>query len=40
MGTVRIIGIVLIVAGMLGLAYKQLIFTRETHSEKIGPLEL
>ena len=36
----RIIGIVLIVAGLLGLVYQQFSFTKETHQAKIGPLEL
>ena len=40
MDTVRIIGIVLIVAGLLGLIYQQFSFTRETHQARIGPLEL
>ena len=40
MSAARIIGIVLIVAGALGLVYQQFSFTKETHSAKIGPLEL
>ena len=36
----RILGIVLIVAGLLGLVYQQFSFTRETTQAKIGPLEL
>lgn len=40
MNAVRILGIVLIVAGVLGLAFKQFSFTRETAQAKIGPLEL
>ena len=33
-------GIVLIVAGVLALAYGSFSFTKETHEAKIGPLEL
>ena len=40
MNTVKIIGVVLIVAGVLGLAYGSFSFTKETHEAKIGPLEL
>jgi len=36
----RTIGIVLIVAGALALAYGGFSFTRETHQAKIGPIEL
>jgi uncharacterized membrane protein YidH (DUF202 family) len=40
MSAVKIIGVVLIVAGTLGLAYGSFSFTKETHDAKIGPLEL
>lgn len=40
MDAVRVIAIVLIIAGALGLAYQQFSFTKETHQAKIGPLEL
>ena len=40
MDAVRVIAIVLIVAGVLGLAVQQFSFTKETHQAKIGPLEL
>ena len=40
MDAVRVIAIVLIIAGAVGLAYQQFSFTKETHSAKIGPLEL
>ena len=33
-------GIVLIAAGLLGLAYGGFTFTKDTHDTKIGPLEL
>ena len=40
MDAVKIIGVVLIVAGILGLAYGSFSYTKETHDAKIGPLEL
>lgn len=40
MGGVRVLAIVLIIAGVIGLAYQQFSFTRETAQAKIGPLEL
>jgi multidrug transporter EmrE-like cation transporter len=40
MNAVKIVGVVLIVAGILGLAYGSFSFTKETHEAKIGPLEL
>jgi hypothetical protein len=40
MNTVKIVAIVLIVAGALGLAYGSFSFTKETHQAKIGPIEL
>ena len=40
MNAVKIVGIVLIVAGILGLAYGTFSYTKETHEAKIGPLEL
>lgn len=40
MNGVRVIAIILIVAGVIGLAYQQFSFTRETAQAKIGPLEL
>jgi multidrug transporter EmrE-like cation transporter len=39
MNAVKIIGLVLIVAGILGLAYGSFSYTKETHDAKIGPLE-
>ena len=36
----RTIGIVLIVAGVLALAYGGFSYTRDTHDVKIGPIEL
>ncbi len=40
MTPVRIVGIVLIVAGALALAYGGFSYTKETHQAKLGPLEL
>jgi len=40
MNTSKIIGIVLIVAGALGLGYGSFTFTKDTHTAQIGPLSL
>ncbi|HKY01572.1 MAG TPA: hypothetical protein VJM53_03385 [Burkholderiales bacterium] len=40
MAFAKLIGIILIVAGALGLAYGGFSFTKETHETNIGPLEL
>jgi hypothetical protein len=40
MNNFRIAALVLIVAGVLGLAYGSFSYTRETHEAKIGPIEL
>ena len=40
MDTVKVVAIVLIIAGVVGLAVQQFSFTKETHQAKIGPLEL
>jgi len=39
MGSTKIIAIVLIVLGVLGLAYGKFSYTKETHDAKIGPVE-
>ncbi|HUG23370.1 hypothetical protein [Piscinibacter sp.] len=39
MNAVKLAGVVLIVAGVLGLLYGGFSFTRETHDVKIGPVE-
>jgi TRAP-type C4-dicarboxylate transport system permease small subunit len=39
MSTTNIIGLLLIVAGVLGLIYGGFSYTKETHSAKLGPLE-
>ena len=40
MGTTRAIGVALLVAGGLGLAFSDFSFTTETHEAKLGPLQL
>jgi TRAP-type C4-dicarboxylate transport system permease small subunit len=40
MDAIKIVALVLIVAGILGLVYGSFSFTKETHEAKIGPLEL
>lgn len=40
MNAVRIAGIVLIVAGTLGLVYGSFTYTKDTHEAELGPLEL
>ena len=40
MNAVKIAAIVLIVAGVLGLAYGSFSYTKETHAAKLGPIEL
>lgn len=37
---IRILGVLLIVAGTAGLIYGDFSFTRETHQAELGPLEL
>jgi LPXTG-motif cell wall-anchored protein len=40
MSAVKIVAIVLIVAGVLGLMYGTFSYTKETHDVKLGPIEL
>jgi hypothetical protein len=40
MSASKIVGIVLIVAGLLGLLYGGFSYTREKHDLKLGPIEL
>jgi multidrug transporter EmrE-like cation transporter len=40
LNSVRIAAIVLIVAGILGLAYGSFSYTKETHEARLGPIEL
>ncbi len=39
MGAAKIIGVLLIVAGVAGLVYGSFSYTRETHEAKLGPLQ-
>ena len=39
MNAVKIAAIVLILAGVLGLAYGSFSYTKETHEAKLGPIE-
>lgn len=40
MNVIKVLGIVLIVAGVLGLIYGGFTYTSQTHSADIGPIEL
>ena len=40
MSTIKILAIVLIVAGLLGVVYGKFSYTRETHEIKVGPLDV
>jgi uncharacterized membrane protein len=40
MNAVKMLAIVLIVAGALGLVYGSFTYTKETHQAKLGPIEL
>jgi len=40
MSAVKIVGMILILAGTLALVYRTFSYTKETHEAKIGPLEL
>ena len=40
MNSAKMFAIVLIIAGVLGLAYGSFSYTKETHSAKIGPIVL
>ena len=40
MNAIKMAAIVLVVAGVLGLAYGSFSYTKETHEAKLGPLEL
>jgi len=40
MSVTRIIGVVLIVCGILGVVFSSFSFTKETHEIKLGPIEL
>ena len=40
MSPTKIAAIILIVTGVLGLAYGKFTYTKETHDAKIGPIEM
>lgn len=40
MNAIRLVALVLIVAGVLGLAYGSFSYTRDTTALKVGPIEL
>jgi LPXTG-motif cell wall-anchored protein len=40
MSVIKIVAIVLIVAGIAGLLYGKFSYTKETHEAKLGPLSL
>src|SRR5205814_2395747 len=40
MNMVKAVGILLIVAGVLGVVFSSFSFTKETHEAKLGPIEL
>ena len=40
MGSVKLLALALIVAGVFALAYGNFSYTNETHEAKLGPLEL
>jgi TRAP-type C4-dicarboxylate transport system permease small subunit len=40
MSVPRVVAVILIVAGILGLLYGGFSYTRDTHDAKIGPLEV
>lgn len=40
MSAVKIVAVLLIIAGLLGLVYGQFSYTKETQEAKLGPLEL
>jgi len=40
MNAVKMLAVVLIVAGVLGLMYGGFTYTKDTHEAKVGPIEL
>jgi len=40
MSAIKIVAIVLIVAGILGVVYGKFSYTKETHDAKLGPIEV
>jgi hypothetical protein len=39
MNAIKILGLVLLVAGTLALVYRSFSYTKDTHEAKLGPLE-
>jgi multidrug transporter EmrE-like cation transporter len=39
MNTIKVVAIILIVAGIAGLAYGQFSYTKATHEVKLGPID-
>ncbi len=40
MSKLKIMAVILIMAGTLGLVYGQFTYTKETHGAKLGPIEI
>ena len=40
MNPIKLVALLLIVAGTLGLAYGSFSYTKETHEARVGPIEL
>jgi hypothetical protein len=40
MNAIRMVAVVLIAAGVLGLVYGSVSYTKDTHEAKLGPVEL
>ncbi|MGE5663810.1 MAG: hypothetical protein ACM31I_05740 [Deltaproteobacteria bacterium] len=40
MNAIKVVAVVLIAAGVLGLVYGGFTYTKETHDAKVGPLEM
>jgi hypothetical protein len=40
MNPIKLVGILLVVAGVLGVVFSTFSFTKETHEAKLGPIEL
>jgi multidrug transporter EmrE-like cation transporter len=40
MNPIKVVGLALIVAGILGLVYGSFSYTKQTHEAKLGPIEL
>ena len=40
MNGIKIVAVILIVAGILGLVYGQFTYTKATHEVKLGPIDL